>query len=151
MFLKWFYRISAFLVFILLLILVRFGWAIRDRHPDADMNVHIETEEDFLQAGFASVDITPQVPDTWIDKNEDAQYDPKDGDTFTDGNGNGKFDPVWMAGFQNNRPAMGVHDPLWARTMIIANGKHKIALTVIDAIGFGADDILTVKKWCQRS
>ena len=50
MFLKWFYRISAFLVFILLLILVRFGWAIRDRHPDADMNVHIETEEDFLQA-----------------------------------------------------------------------------------------------------
>jgi hypothetical protein len=146
MFLKWFYRISAFLVFILLLILVRFGWAIRDRHPDADMNVHIETEEDFLQAGFASVDITPQVPDTWIDKNEDAQYDPKDGDTFTDGNGNGKFDPVWMAGFQNNRPAMGVHDPLWARTMIIANGEHKIALTVIDAIGFGADDIITVKK-----
>jgi len=143
---KWFLRITVFILFLLTLILIRFSWAIRDRHPDGGLNLHIDSKENFLQAGFSAIDITPEVPDTWIDKNGDAQYNPKDGDTFKDGNGNGRFDPVWMAGFQNNRPAMGVHDPLWARTMIISNGENKIALTVIDAIGFGADDILRVRK-----
>jgi hypothetical protein len=131
---------------ILILILLRFSWATRDRHPDADLDLTLISKEHFLEAGFAAIDITPQVPDTWTDKNGDAQYNPKDGDTYQDGNGNGTFDPVWMAGFQNNRPAMGIHDPLWARTMIISNGENKIALSVIDAIGFGADDILTVRK-----
>ena len=143
---KWFIRTAAAIIFLLILILLRFSWVVRDRHPDADIDFSLESQENFLQAGFAAIDITPEVPDTWTDKNGDAQYDPKDGDTFKDGNGNGKFDPVWMAGFQNNRPAMGVHDPLWARTMIISNGENKMALTVIDAIGFGADDILTVRK-----
>lgn len=143
---KWLVRVSSTLVFITTLMLLRFGWAIRDRHPDANLAINLESNEQDIQAGFAAIDITPLVPDTWTDKNGDAQFQPKDGDTYTDGNGNGKFDPVWMAGFQHNRPAMGVHDPLWARTMIISNGENKIALTVIDAIGFGADDILTVRK-----
>jgi hypothetical protein len=143
---KWLIRIFSILIFIATLILLRLGWATRDRHPDAHLDMNLVSKEQNLQAGFAAVDITPLVPDTWTDKNGDAQYQPKDGDTYTDGNGNGSFDPVWMAGFQHNRPARGVHDPLWARTMIISNGENKIALTVIDAIGFGADDILTVRK-----
>jgi hypothetical protein len=143
---KWLVFITSTLVFITTFIMLRFGWAIRDRHPDASLDLNLVSREQDIQAGFAAIDITPLVPDSWTDINGDAQYQPKDGDTFTDGNGNGKFDPVWMAGFQHNRPAMGVHDPLWARTMIISNGENKIALTVIDAIGFGADDILTVRK-----
>ena len=63
-----------------------------------------------LKAGFSAVQITPDVPDRWVDKNDDAKYKPKDGDTFIDGNGNGKFDPVWIAGFSNSKPANGIHD-----------------------------------------
>jgi hypothetical protein len=55
-------------------------------------------------------------------------YNEADGDTYTDKNGNGQFDAVWLAGFQNNRPASGVHDDLWARTMILDDGSTRIAL-----------------------
>lgn len=62
--------------------------------------------------------ITPEVPDRWIDANNNARYNPADGDTYTDLNNNGRFDPVWIAGFGNARAANGVHDDLWARTIV---------------------------------
>jgi hypothetical protein len=89
-----------------------------------------------LQAGFAAIPITPEVPDTWNDINGDAAFNLKDGDTFTDGNNNGRFDPVWIAGFGNKRAANGVHDDLWARTMVIDDGKTRIAIVSLDVIGF---------------
>ena len=63
-----------------------------------------------LRAGFAERDITPEIPDSWADLDGNAQFDP-DIDSWVDGNGNGEFDAVWMAGFQNNRPAQGVELP----------------------------------------
>jgi len=120
---------------------------LHDRYPGADRNLDIQgTPEGQLTAGFAAVAITPQVPDTWTDKNQDAVYRPEDGDTYQDGNGNGRFDPVWIAGFQNKRPAMGVHDDLWARTVVLDDGTSRIAWVALDLIGFGADDILDVKQ-----
>ena len=64
---------------------------------------------------FAAVAITPEVPDRWTDINNNAEYEPDKGETFTDGNGNGVFDPVWIAGFGNSRAANGIHDDLWAQ------------------------------------
>jgi hypothetical protein len=120
---------------------------LKDRHPgySADLKI-INKTPTALSAGFAAVKITPEVPDRWVDANNDAEYNPKDGDTFTDGNGNGVFDPVWIAGFSNRRPANGIHDDTWARTMIIDDGKTRLAIVILDAIGFMNDDIVDVRK-----
>ena len=98
---------------ILLLILVLFFWFaknLRDQHPDYNVDLKIlNNPSNQLSAGFCALPITPAVPDRWEDKNKNAEYEPGKGDTFTDGNGNGKFDPVWIAGFGENRAANGIH------------------------------------------
>lgn len=120
---------------------------LRDRNPGykADLNT-INHDSLFLKAGFAALKITPEVADRWTDVDNDARYNPKDGDVYTDLNGNGKFDPVWIAGFSNSRAANGIHDDLWARTVIIDDSRTRIALVVLDAIGFMNDDVIDVRK-----
>lgn len=119
----------------------------RDRHPGYSADLKITgNSRATLKAGFAAITITPEVPDRWVDSNTDYEYNPGDGDTFTDGNGNGKFDPVWIAGFSNRKPANGVHDDTWARTMIVDDGKTRLAIVSIDAIGFMNDDVVDVRN-----
>ncbi len=119
----------------------------RNRHPGYKINISIKNDNAGpIKTGFAAIPITPEVPDRWHDKNNDAQYSPETGDTYEDLNGNGKFDAVWMAGFQHSRAANGVHDNLWARTMIIDDGTTRIAIVAIDAIGFMHDDIVDVRN-----
>ncbi len=117
----------------------------RNRHYRADIKI-ISNEELPLHAGFAAVKITPDVPDRWTDADNDATYNPKKGDTFSDLNGNGKFDPVWIAGFHNSRAANGVHDDLWARTFVIDDSKTRLAIVVLDAIGFMNNEVIDVRK-----
>ncbi|HUV01523.1 MAG TPA: hypothetical protein VMW32_11215, partial [Bacteroidales bacterium] len=145
---KLFFKISG--LTLLLLIFVLFFWFrsnLRDRNPGykADLKI-ISGNPSELNAGFAAFPVTPEVPDRWIDKNGDAKYNPGDGDTFTDGNGNGVFDPVWIAGFGNRRAANGIHDDLWARTMVIDDGKTRLAIIVLDAIGIMNDDVIDVRN-----
>jgi hypothetical protein len=145
---KKFFKILGIVFLLLIAGLVTWMFTnMSDRHSGytADMKIISETPGN-ISAGFAAVPITPEVPDRWVDANNDAKYNSKDGDTFTDGNGNGKFDPVWIAGFSNNRPANGVHDDIWARTMIIDDGKTRLAIVMLDAIGFMNDDIVDVRK-----
>ncbi|TXD79662.1 hypothetical protein [Algoriphagus ratkowskyi] len=118
----------------------------RDRHPNYWVDIDLQSSQNNLLAGFAKVDISPTIPDTWIDVNGDFRYNPVDGDTYTDGNGNGQFDGVWLAGFHNSRPAQGVLDPLWARAMVLDAGDVKMALVVIDMIGFGNDEVIATRK-----
>ncbi len=137
-------------IILVLFVIGLFFWMysnMKDRHPgfSADMEVTNKNPSE-LKAGFAAVPITPEVPDRWEDKNENAKYNPKDGDTYIDGNGNGKFDPVWIAGFSNSKPANGIHDDTWARTMIVDDGKTRLAIVILDAIGFMNDDIVDVRK-----
>jgi hypothetical protein len=145
---KRFFKISGILL-LLGLISISF-WCfsnIKDRHPGYNINLKfLNDTPSELRAGFAAVPITPEVPDRWTDKNGDNKYNPKDGDIFTDGNGNGKFDPVWIAGFSNKKPANGIHDDTWARTMIIDDGKTRLAVVILDVIGFMHDDIVDVRK-----
>ncbi|MFM8370952.1 MAG: neutral/alkaline non-lysosomal ceramidase N-terminal domain-containing protein, partial [Bacteroidota bacterium] len=127
-------------------------YRLHDRYPDYQPATEIASNKSGpVSAGFSAVAITPQVPDSWTDKNGDAMYNEADGDTYTDKNGNGQFDAVWLAGFQNNRPASGVHDDLWARTMIVDDGSTRIALVALDLIGFGADDVNEVKEMIPAS
>jgi hypothetical protein len=62
-----------------------------------------------------------------------------------EGEGNGKFDGLWLAGFQNNRPALGVRDPLWARTIAVEDGETLLTLTSIDAVGIFYDDVKRIR------
>lgn len=135
-------------IFVLILgLLFWFYSNLKDHHPgyNADLKI-VGGKPSGLRAGFAAFPITPEVSDRWTDKNGDADYKPKDGDTFTDGNGNGVFDPVWIAGFSNTRPANGIHDDLWARTMVIDDGKTRLAIVILDAIGFMSNDIIDVRN-----
>jgi len=139
------------------LLLLLFLWAaatayfrMKDRHPGYEVDLTVRgSSSAALRAGFAAIDITPLVPDTWTDADSNARFRPRwwaRGDSYTDGNGNGRFDPVWIAGFQNNRPAQGVHDPLWARTMILDDSTTRLALVALDAIGFMSDDIIDIRR-----
>ena len=144
---KKFFKILGLIILVLIVgLLLWFYSNLKDRNPGykADMKI-VNSNPAALKAGFAAFPITPEVPDRWIDKNKDAEYHPKDGDTFTDGNGNGVFDGVWIAGFGNSRAANGVHDDTWARTMVIDDGKTRLALVVLDAIGFMNDDIIDIR------
>lgn len=62
-----------------------------------------------------------------------------------EGEANGKFDGLWLAGFQNNRPALGVRDPLWARTIAVEEGDTLLTLTSIDAVGIFYDDVKRIR------
>lgn len=125
-------------------------YRLQDRHPGYGIDLAVRgSAPAALRAGFAAADITPLVPDTWTDADADARFRMRwwrRGDRFADGNDNGRFDPVWMAGFQNNRPAQGVHDPLWARAMVLDDSTTRLALVALDAIGFMSDDIIDIRK-----
>lgn len=60
-----------------------------------------------LSVGFAGVDVTPDVT----------------------------AKPVYIAGFGHNRVATAVHDPLFARAVVLADGGDKIALVSVDVVG----------------
>lgn len=145
---KKFFKILGFVVILLFAAIVTWMFMnMRDRHPGYSADLKITgNSRATLKAGFAAITITPEVPDRWVDSNTDYEYNPGDGDTFTDGNGNGKFDPVWIAGFSNRKPANGVHDDTWARTMIVDDGKTRLAIVSIDAIGFMNDDVVDVRN-----
>jgi len=109
-----------------------------------------------LKVGVAAIKLTPcgDNPD-W-----DGPVTPSGvwGETFTDTNGNGRWDPgekfvddpvntqldpksknkydgIFMAGFGSNRVALGCHDDLWARALIIEWGYTKVAMVSVDFVG----------------
>lgn len=141
-------------VILLLLILVLLGsiagWVLynlRDRHPGYEVALSIQAEEApaKMMVGFGKQPITPEITDTWNDANGDARYKEKDGDTFNDVNGNGKFDAVWIAGFSNGKPANGVHDDVWARAVAFDDGKTRMVLVSLDAVGFMYSDVVDIR------
>jgi hypothetical protein len=71
-----------------------------------------------LEAGFAETDITPKLG---------AQ-------------------PVYMAGFGQNRKATAIHDPLLARAVVLRQGEEKIALVSVDVVGFFHANVVQVRK-----
>lgn len=141
---KFFKYLGIALLLLLVGLVIWIGQNLKDQHPDYTINLKILNNAPAqLSAGFAAMPITPAVPDRWDDKNNNAEFDK--GETFTDGNGNGKFDQVWMAGFGNNKPANGIHDELWARAMVLDDGKTRLAIVVLDAIGFMNNDVIDVR------
>lgn len=137
-------------LFILLAVIVvscifMYNW--RDRHPDYSIDVTIENnKQSTIKVGFAKKPITPTIVDTWNDANADHKYNEDDGDTYNDNNTNGKFDAFWIAGMSNAKPAQGVHDDVWSRVMVLDDGKSRIAMISMDAIGFLHGDVIDIRS-----
>ena len=129
----------------------------RMQGPDRDYRVAVDTagqgEPGVLEVGVAKRDITPDLSkyDAWVDANNDGKFNEKDGDSWQDTNGNGRRDLVWMAGFSSNRPAKGVHDPLWARAIAFRNNGVTVAMVTLDSIGIFAEKFITVRKMIDPS
>lgn len=121
------------------------------------------TGDGVLKAGAAAVSITPPCFESWEDLNGDAEYKPSE-ESFYDcgcdqlcagdpgypgpdeGEGDGVFQAVWMAGFQNSRPAMEVHDDLWARAVALRQGDTTVAVVALDLVGFFNGHILQIRE-----
>lgn len=131
------------------------------------VNVGSDAAPGVLEVGVAKRDITPDLSqyDTYNDTDNDNKYNPSADtynwlmklvarfdlihpgtDTYNDVNKNGKFDPVWIAGFGSNRPAKGVHDPLWARAIAFRNNGVTVAMVTLDAIGVFHEKIIDIRK-----
>lgn len=137
-------------LFILLAVIVVscifiYNW--RDRHPDYFIDLKLENKNpSTIKAGFAKKPITPTIVDTWNDANANNKYNEDDGDTYNDNNNNGKFDAFWIAGMSNAKPAQGVHDDVWSRVMVLDDGKSRIAMISMDAIGFLHGDVIDIRN-----
>jgi hypothetical protein len=106
----------------------------------------IPTGDDILYVGAAKVDITPAV-ETFEDLNGNGRYDA--GEPFNDLNGDGKWNPVWLAGFSIARPALSVHDPLWARAILFEKNGRRAILISCDLVGFLHPRIRTLREKIQ--
>lgn len=60
--------------------------------------------------------------------------------------GQNHSDPIFIAGFDPNRTATGVHDDLWARGMVLSMGRTKIALVTLDLIGYFNNEVLAIRS-----
>lgn len=54
--------------------------------------------------------------------------------------GDGVFQGLWIAGYDDSRPALGVKDDLWARAVVLQQGETTLALVVVDAVGLFYDE-----------
>ena len=76
-----------------------------------------------LEAAAAKVDITPDL----------------------------RTETVWLAGFgAKGRTPSGVHDPLYARIVLLRVGKKTVALVGLDLLGFYMNDTENLRRaWAQ--
>jgi hypothetical protein len=145
-------KIIGFSLLILIIALCFYGYNnLRDRHPGYNVDLKIESKGPrVMQAGFAAVTITPEYMEPWNDVDSNARYEPRKGDTYEDLNGNGEFDTYWIAGFGNRVAAQGVHDDLWARTMVLDDGNIRLALVAVDLIGMFHPMVIDIRKMLPK-
>ena len=60
--------------------------------------------------------------------------------------GENHTDPIYMAGFANDRTPTGVHDDVWARGVVIESRGRKVAMVVLDVIGYFNNEIRTIRS-----
>jgi hypothetical protein len=105
-----------------------------------------------LRVGAARADINPDfdAKDTeWEDLNDNSHYD--SGEPFTDSTGTGKFDGIWIAGFGNGRPATGMNDDLWVRAIAFEWNDIRVAVAVIDCVGWFSNEIEATRELLPAS
>jgi len=110
-----------------------------------------------LRVGASAISVTPfgSHPDwdgtitpngVWGEKFEDRNgngvwdggepFEDDPGNTAIDQSSKNKYDGIYLAGFGDKRLATGKHDDLWARTVVLDYGETRIAVVVVDFIGY---------------
>jgi len=57
------------------------------------------------------------------------------------------LESTWMAGYDaSGRRPKGIHDPLYARALVVSNGENTVALVAVDAIAFFREDVEAVRR-----
>ncbi len=110
--------------------------------PPLDM---VLKNDGVIYAGAFQVDVTPEVTETWIDGDENGDFngcfdDPTGAscgsdDTWNDANGDGDFDAVWIAGFGPLRPANSVHDPITITATVLSFDGEYVVFVAMDYVG----------------
>ncbi len=118
------------LLTITVLLAARGFYAFRDRQPGHVVHVDIDGRThprkiQPLRAGFARLKINPDLSNPQR--------------------------PVWLAGFAQNRAATKIHDDLWAVATVMDDGRSRLGIVVLDAIGFFNDDVIEVRKRISQS
>jgi hypothetical protein len=85
--------------------------------------------------GVCEVDITPISPDL-ADEYEAAFGVPAVVN---------HSDPVFMAGFGNNRRATGYNDQLWARGVVVEGVGGRVAIVSLDVVGYFLNEVETAR------
>jgi hypothetical protein len=88
-----------------------------------------------LMVGVCEVDITPISPDL-ADEYEAAFGVPAVVN---------HSDPVFMAGFGNNRRATGYNDQLWARGVVVEGVGGRVAIVSLDVVGYFLNEVETAR------
>ncbi len=89
-----------------------------------------------LQAGICAVDITPISP-SLVDEYEAA--------FGVSGEAN-HTDPVYIAGFGNDRQATGYNDQIWARGTVVDGSDGRVAIVSVDLIGYFNTEVETIRS-----
>jgi hypothetical protein len=58
--------------------------------------------------------------------------------------------PVYLAGFDSDRRATGVHDDLWARAVAVSDGRFRVAVVSVDLIGVFLADVEKARAALQE-
>lgn len=89
----------------------------------------------------------------YVDGNMNGRYDV--GEPFTDDERNtaldpgsaGKWDGIYLAGFGNDRPATGVYDPIWVRTIVLRSGPVTLAWAVLDTVACSSAQVPRIRDF----
>lgn len=60
-------------------------------------------------------------------------------------------EPVYLAGFDTGRTALGYHDQIWARGVVIDGDGGRIAVVSIDVVGYGAAEVALIRALVSPS
>lgn len=89
-----------------------------------------------MSAGVCAVDITP-ISASLVDEYEAAFGTPAVVN---------HTDPVFIAGFGNDRRATGYHDQLWARGVVVDGAEGRVAIVSVDLIGYFNAEVETIRS-----
>jgi hypothetical protein len=95
-----------------------------------------EGESKQLRAGVCKRDITPISPSLV------GAYEAAFGGTAVVNH----TDPVFLAGFGNNRAATGYNDRLWARGVVLEGRGGRIAIVSLDVVGYLNGEVDTIRS-----
>lgn len=113
------------LLLVLILLAARAAWVFRDRSPGYTLDLAIDgqtarADPRPLRVGFGRQTINPDLTNP--------------------------ARPVYIAGFDQNRTATGLHDDLEAVACVIDDGHSRVGFVSLDAIGFFHDDVIAVRR-----